>query len=284
MTEEIDKTQDRLESKTWIEKLTHALTGEPQNLNELTEILQDAVNRGILNQNTLSMIEGVLSVQQQRVKDIAVPRPQVVFIELSMQLPDIISTVVKSGHSRFPVVGENKDEVLGILLAKDLLAINNSQSQNTKFNIKENLRHPVFIPESKKLDSLLDDFKKNRSHMAIVVDEYGGVTGLVTIEDVLEQIVGEIEDEFDTDDDPYILQSDDKSYYIKAITPIEEFNEHFNCLLDESDVDTIGGYILHKIGHLPKPGEAFEIDGFNIKIVRSNTRKILLIKVTPNDS
>ena len=280
MTDDTNRVQtSKPESKSWIEKLTNAFTGEPQSLNELLEIMQDAVNRGLLEQNTLNMIEGVLSVQQQRVRDIAVPRSQVVFIELDMKLSDIISTVVKSGHSRFPVIGENKDEILGILLAKDLLAIN--QTQDDKFNIKDNLRRPVFIPESKKLDSLLEDFKDNRSHIAIVVDEYGGIMGLVTIEDVLEQIVGDIEDEFDIDDDPYILESDDKSFYIKAITPIEDFNEYFNCLLDEQDVDTIGGFLLKKLGHLPKQGEIFDIEGFNFKIIRGNNRKILLIKATP---
>lgn len=268
-----EQTTESSTQRSWIERLTHALTGEPQDKGDLVEILRDASNRELIDGNALGMIEGVLDVQDQRVEDIMIPRSQMVIVENNMSLETILDVVVSSGHSRFPVIGENKDEVLGILLAKDLLAYVFEDAKKS-FILKDILRNAVFIPESKRLDVLLQEFKEKRYHMAIVVDEYGGVTGLVTIEDVLEQIVGDITDEYDLIDAPGIRQFGAQKFTVKALTTIEEFNEFFNTSLDDTEVETIGGLITRSLGHLPKRGESIDIEQFRFTIMRADNRRI----------
>lgn len=265
-------------TRTWLEKLGNLLGGEPRDKNELMEMLRDATERRVLDTNSLGMIEGVLEVPKLRVRDIMIPRSQMVVIEQDMDLKQILPIVITTVHSRFPVIGENKDEVLGILLAKDLLAFAFGEKP---FNLQEILRPAVFVPESKRLDVLLQEFRKNRNHMAVVVDEYGGVTGLITIEDVLEQIVGDIEDEYDTEEDQYIKKYNENAYAVKALAPIEEFNEFFGSHLDDKDADTVGGLVLSKFGHLPKRGETIELSGFRFKILRADSRRIHLLQVVP---
>lgn len=266
-------------SKTWLEKIGQVLAGEPKDRNELIEILRDAAARQLLDLNSLGMIEGILQVPELRVRDIMIPRAHMVVIEQDMLLDQILPTVISTVHSRFPVIGENKDEILGILLAKDLLAY--TFGNTTKpFNIREILRPTVFVPESKRLDVLLQEFRRNRNHMAIVVDEYGGVTGLVTIEDVLEQIVGDIEDEYDTESDLLIKKYNENTYAVKALTPIDEFNEYFSANLEDKEVDTIGGLISREFGHLPKRTESVEIGGYRFKVLRADNRRIHLLQVS----
>lgn len=267
-------------TRSWLEKIGQVLAGEPRDRNELIEILRDATERHLLDPNSLGMIEGVLQVPELRVRDIMIPRSQMVVIEQDMPLDQILPILITTVHSRFPVIGENKDEVLGILLAKDLLSYAFGNSEKL-FNIREVLRAAVFVPESKRLDVLLQEFRRNRNHMAVVVDEYGGVTGLITIEDVLEQIVGDIEDEYDTDDDQLIKKYNENTYAVKALAPIDEFNEFFHATLDAKEFDTIGGLITREFGHLPKRGESAEIAGFRFKILRADNRRIHLLQVTP---
>lgn len=266
-------------SRSWLERLSQALLREPQDRAQLVELLRDAEQRDLLDAQALAMIEGVLQISDMQVRDIMVPRAQMVIVEEKAELKDFLSEVIESGHSRFPVIGENKDEVIGILLAKDLLAYSTAETQDN-FNMREILRPAVFVPESKRLDKLLQEFRRNRNHMAMVVDEYGGVAGLVTIEDVLEQIVGEIEDEYDIDDESYIKQHSRTQFIVKALTPIEEFNQHFNVQLATDNFDTIGGLVTHAFGHLPKRGETTQIEQFRFKVLHADNRRIRLLRMT----
>jgi len=276
MSDELQASQ--APSRSWLEKIGQALAGEPRDRNDLVEILRDATERRLLDPNALGMIEGILQVPELRVRDIMIPRAHMIVIEQDMPLDQILPIVITTVHSRFPVIGENKDEVLGILLAKDLLAYAFDNASNS-FNIREVLRPAVFVPESKRLDVLLQEFRRNRNHMAVVVDEYGGVTGLVTIEDVLEQIVGDIEDEYDTDNDQLIKKYNDNVHIVKALTPIDEFNDFFHTTLETKDADTIGGLITREFGHLPKRGESVEMHGYRFKIIRADTRRVYLLQV-----
>jgi magnesium and cobalt transporter len=265
-------------TRTWLEKLGQVLAGEPRDRAELIEVIRDAAERRLLDLNSLGMIEGILQVPELRVRDIMIPRSQMIVIEQDMPLDQILPIVITTVHSRFPVIGENKDEILGILLAKDLLGYSFGL-KNKSFNIREILRPAIFVPESKRLDVLLQEFRRNRNHMAIVVDEYGGVTGLITIEDVLEQIVGDIDDEYDTEDDKPIKKYSDSSFAVKALTTIDEFNEFFKAELDDSQADTIGGLIARECGRLPKRGEIIELDGFKFKVLRADNRRVHLLQV-----
>ncbi|MCK5723301.1 MAG: CBS domain-containing protein, partial [Gammaproteobacteria bacterium] len=227
-----------------------------------------------------SMIDGVLQVAEMQVRDIMLPRSQMIVLEMDLSEEELLDTVVVSAHSRFPVIGESKDEVVGILLAKDLLPhlINDGDK---KLNVREILRPAVFIPESKRLNVLLNEFRSTRNHIAIVVDEYGGVAGMVTIEDVLEQIVGEIEDEHDFDEDTYIFEHNKDHATVKAITPLDDFNEHFKTKFKDDEFDTIGGIVMQALGHVPKRGESVIIDDLEFKILRSSNRRINLLEVSP---
>ncbi len=241
-------------------------TIHPRNKQEITNVLRRATEAGILEANTFSMLEGVLEVQEMRVADVMIPRMQMVTLDSDMDLNTLLPRVVQSGHSRFPVLGENKDEVLGIILAKDLLGY--SRNPPTNFSIRDVMRRAVFIPESKRLNVLLQDFRVNRSHMAIVVDEYGRITGLITIED-----------EYDIDDVPSIREQRDGGYTVKALTTVEEFNEYFGTNIDAENVETIGGLVTRTFGHLPKRGECVKIDSFYFTVMRADTRRIHLLNV-----
>lgn len=263
-------------------KIKKFLHKAPKSKSELLNILKQATKDGLLDANSFTMLEGVLDVHENRVADVMVPRMNMVTLDYDMDLNTIVPHVVKSGHSRFPVLGENKDEVLGIVLAKDLL--NYSLANSTKkFNIYDILRRVVFIPESKRLSILLQDFKLNRNHMAMVVDEYGRITGLITIEDVLEQIVGEIADEYDTDDIPAIMPHDG-GFTIKAQTSVEDFNDFFSASIDAENVETIGGVVTRAFGHLPKRGESVKIDQFYFTVTRADTRRVHVLNVIAEQS
>jgi magnesium and cobalt transporter len=270
-------------SRSWLEKLGQVLAGEPRDRQELIEILREATERRLLDANSLGMIEGVLQIAELRVRDIMIPRSQMIVIEQDMPLDQILPIVMTTVHSRFPVIGENKDEIVGFLLAKDLLAFAFGHHEKP-FDIREVLRSAMFVPESKRLDVLLQEFRRNRNHMAVVVDEYGGVTGLVTIEDVLEQIVGDIEDEYDTEDDQQIKQYNDNLYAVKALTTLDQFNEFFSSTLEAKEVETIGGLVIREFGRLPKRGESVEIDHFRFKVLRADKRRIHLLQVIPGYS
>jgi magnesium and cobalt transporter len=267
---------------SWFERLKQALSKKPQNKRQLITLLQDAQQRELLTTETLGMIDGALKVSEQHVRDIMVPRSHMVVLELHSPPNELVKTIVESGHSRFPVIGENRDDVQGIFLAKDLLEYYAKSEENqNQFNMRDVMRPAVFIPESKRLNVLLREFRTSRNHIAIVVDEYSGVAGLVTIEDVLEQIVGEIDDEHDLDEPVYIKQNHHGFYSILALTPIEEFNEYFKVNLSDDEFDTLSGLLLQAFGHLPKRGESIELNGFYFQIVRANRRRIQLLRVKP---
>jgi magnesium and cobalt transporter len=276
MTEE-----DAPSSRSWLERMTTALLGGLKNREQLIKLLREAEHRALLDANQLAMIEGVLQVSEMRVTEIMVPRTKMVVIQKDLSIDQILEEVINSGHSRFPVISENRDEVVGILLAKDLLpiAVDYQKSSFNQFNLKELLRPALFIPESKRLDVLLNEFRNNHNHLAIVVDEYGGIVGCVTIEDVLEQIVGEIEDEHDTSENLSIRQYKHNQFFVKAITPIEEFNDYFKTEISEEEFDTIGGVIMKEFGHLPKRGESITLEELSFTVLRANRRRILLLKI-----
>ncbi len=270
-------------SKSWFIRFFHALHRNPHDQQELLEILHSAKDKQILKSDALAMMEGVLNVSQTQVRDIMVPRGQMVVIESDEKIDTIIANIIRSTHSRFPVIGENRDEILGIVLAKDLLRY--YQQAVTKEGIKTIVRPAVFVPESKRLNVLLREFRVNRYHMAIVADEYGGVSGLVTIEDVLEQIVGDIEDETDiTDERRDIKAIDEKTFDINPLTPIEDFNHYFTTKINDDDFDTIGGYVMQAIGHMPKHGETLDFDGFKITVTHASRRRIKQLQLVKKDS
>ena len=264
-------------ARGWLERLGQVLAGEPRDRNELLNMLREAQERHLIGADALDMIEGVLQVSEMQVRDIMIPRVQVVALERDAGREDLLRRIVESGHSRFPVTGETRDEIVGILLAKDLLQFCGSNAR--RFNMRDILRSAVFVPESKRLNVLLKEFRRSRNHMAIVVDEYGAAAGLITIEDVLEQIVGEIEDEYDFDEGAYILKRGEGRYTAKAHTTIEEFNEFFGTDFPDEDYDTIGGMVINRLGHLPKRGESVEIGGFRFTVVRADSRKIRLLNI-----
>lgn len=272
-----EATEPSAIGKHWLEKLSRLLLREPQDRQQLVSLLRDAEHRHLLEQDALEMIEGVLNVSDQQVRDIMIPRSQMCVVEIDEQPSDFLPNIIEIGHSRFPVIGESKDEVIGILHAKELLRLLVQEPSQT-FSLKAILRPAVFVPESKRLNVLLKDFRANHNHMAIVVDEYGGVSGLVTIEDVLEQIVGEIEDEFDVDEDINIRKQNETTFTINALTPIEEFNEFFEANLNDDEFDTIGGLVSQGLGHVPNKGEQLTVNGFEFKILISDKRRIRLLE------
>ncbi len=259
------------------------LTQEPPNREGLIEILRNAENRNLLDADALLMIEGALHVSETHVRDIMVPRVQMIIIDNNAKPEEILKSVVESGHSRFPVIGDTNDEIEGILLAKDLLNYYSDPDKN--FDIKDVMRPTVFTPESKRLNVLLREFRMSRNHMAIVVDEYNGVAGLVTIEDVIEEIIGEIEDEHDRENNEININTHDNNRYtVKALTPISEFNEFFNTEIPDNEYDTVGGFVINTFGYLPKRGEIIDFERFNIKILRADKRRVHLILFTQIDS
>lgn len=267
--------------RSFLDRLGQALWGAPEDRDALREVLREAHDRGLIGSDALDMIEGVFQVAEMRVRDIMVPRAQMDVIDKDDPPERYLPRVIETGHSRFPMVDGDKDKVVGILLAKDLLRYFDHERTDS-FNVHDLLRPAVFVPESKRLDVLLRDFRASRNHMAIVVDEYGGVAGLVTIEDVLEQIVGEIEDEHDLDaDDMMIMQRTEHEFVAKALTPIREFNEYFGTHYQSEDVDTIGGLVMTALGRVPKRGERLEVGGLRFEVLRADSRRIHLLKVVP---
>jgi len=277
----MSKEQQGNGTASWIDRLKRVLFREPKDRHALIEILRDSETKNILDPDVLIMIEGALHVSDMRVSDIMIPRIQMIMVPSIASPEEIIETVVKSGHSRFPVIGDDATNVLGILLAKDLLSYF-ARKGNEAFEIKDAMRPAVFIPESKRLNVLLREFRTSRNHMAIVVDEYG-VAGLVTIEDVIEEIVGEIEDEHDIDEEENIRQHGINRYTVRAMTPIDEFNNSFQTDLSDKEYDTIGGLVINAFGHLPKRGETVHFAGFTIKVLRSDQRRIHLLRLAKTD-
>ncbi|HEV2229718.1 MAG TPA: transporter associated domain-containing protein [Steroidobacteraceae bacterium] len=276
-------TKDLNATGRWLKRLTQGLASEPQDRQELLTVLRDAGERGLVDGDALSMIEGVLQVSDLQVRDIMVPRTQMVFIRRDQRAASILPVVVESGHSRFPVMDEDRDDIVGILLAKDLLRL--TVEKRERFDIREFMRPALFVPESKRLNVLLREFRRNRNHMAIVVDEYGGVSGLVTIEDVIEQIVGEIDDEFDVEDDLNIRRDAERQFTVRGVTRIAEFNEYFGAQLSEEEgFDTVAGLVMKQLGHLPRRGESTTIDGFEFRVLRADRRRIEALQVVaPRD-
>lgn len=257
-------------------------SSEPRNRNELRVALSEARDSGILSEDAYAMMEGALDVSEMQVRDVMIPRAQMVVVHEDSDLETCLPLILDSGHSRFPVIGEDKDEVEGILLAKDLLRYFSNGRES--FDLSKVLRPAVIIPESKRLNVLLRDFRASRNHMAIVVDEYGGVAGLVTIEDVLEEIVGEIDDEHDIAEDANIKKIADNRFMVHALTTIEEFNENFESSLSDDECDTVGGLVLAEFGRLPETGEQVKILGFEFKVLNADNRRIHLLEARALDS
>jgi magnesium and cobalt transporter len=263
--------------KSWVDKISQLLTGEPQDLDDLLEILREAREKRLLDTDALSMIEGVLQVSQMRVRDIMIPRIQMVVVPKDAELETIMPLVTEFGHSRYPVIDGDRSKVVGVLLAKDLLG---RIVDNKTLKVHEIMRPSCVVPESKRLNVLLKELRTNGNHMAIVVDEYGQSAGLVTIEDVLEQIVGEIEDEHDEhEDEGYISQRSPSEYMIKALTPMDEFDEYFSTQLATDEYDTVGGFIVSQLEHMPKKGESLVVDAMKFEVIRADSRRVHLLKL-----
>ena len=265
--------------KSWIDKITQVFSDEPTDTKSLLELLRNAEQDQVLDADALGIIEGALQVSSMQVRDIMIPRSQLVIVSAKLPPNEIIELVTKASHSRFPVTGENVDNVIGILLAKDLLPLI-LKEETGKLDIKDVVRPATFVPESKRLNVLLKEFRETRQHMAIVIDEYGSVSGAVTIEDVLEQIVGEIEDEYDVDDESHIKKFDEENYIVKALTPVDEFNEYFGTQFSDQEFTTLGGLVLQQIGHIPERGETTNIGPFLVTVLNADSRQIKLLKVT----
>ncbi|MUV15551.1 HlyC/CorC family transporter [Noviluteimonas gilva] len=279
------QTEDK-SRRTWLDRITAALSGEPTTREDLVELLRDVQADGLIAADTLRMMEGAIAVSDLTVGDVMIPRAQMVALSADASLETLMRLVVESGHSRFPVHGEGKDEILGILLAKDLLRVVVAQhahaNDHARNSVREFLRPAVLIPESKKLNVLLREFRQSRNHMAIVIDEYGGVAGLVTIEDVLEQIVGDIDDEHDeaVDETALISAQADGHFVVDALTPISDFNERFGSDFDDDEYDTIGGLLTAAIGHLPEAGEELTLGRFGFRVARADARRLHALHVS----
>ncbi len=281
MSDEHSHTSHGSSRRKWLERLSHLFQGEPKDRNDLVEVIQDAEERDVIDEDTKEMIEGVLEVSELRVRDIMIPRTQMITIRRDQPVSTFLPLIIRSAHSRFPVISDDKDHVDGILLAKDLLPYGFGLTSEP-FDFEKVLRPSVVVPESKRVDRLLKEFQQQRYHMAIVVDEFGSVSGLVTIEDILELIVGEIEDEYDEHDQEQltIRALDERRFTLNALTPIEEFNEFFASQFSDDEVDTIGGLVMHGFGHLPKRGESIELSGFAFKILQVDRRRLIQLQVT----
>jgi magnesium and cobalt transporter len=267
-----------------IDRIVHLLKGEPNDKEELADIISDASERDIIDETTHDMLTGVFEISELKVRDIMIPRSQMNTIFANETVSNAIKRVIASGHSRYPVIQEDKDHIEGILLAKDLLKIVATEDKKEEKNIHSIIRPAVVVPESKRVDSLLKDFQQCRYHMAIVVDEYGGVSGLVTIEDILELIVGEIEDEYDSDEiNQNITEIGENLYNIHSLTSLEEFNEMFKCEYSDEEYDTIGGLVMHYFGHLPSKGDSITIDNLEFKVLSATKRctNLLQMKILP---
>lgn len=267
---------------SFLHKVKRRLTKKPLTKEQLLLLLKETEQQQLFNLDTLLMLESVIQFSDMKVREIMIPRTQMITVSIDSDLPTLVEVIHTSGHSRFPVLGSHRDEVVGILHAKNLMVYQLPDAP--RFNLTDILKPVMFVPESKRLDILLKEFRRNRNHMAIVVDEYGSVSGFVTIEDLIEQIVGDIEDEFDIDEDAYIKKHSDKKYILKAHMPLEEFNEYFSTHFEMDEIDTIGGLILKKLAHMPKKGEKVQtaLDSgktYDFKVVSADTRRIKLLQL-----
>ena len=269
-----DKKEEKL-----LDKIFDLFSDSPKKKTDLLKILKNAVINGLIDNESLKMIEGVFKVSEVQVREIMIPRPHMIVIDISDLIGDIIKKVTSSGHSRFPVIDDNRDEIIGVLLAKDLIK-RSMKDENEDFDLYELLRPAVFVPESKRLNILLDEFKSSRNHIAIVIDENGGVSGLVTIEDVLEEIVGEIDDEHDKKTESRILAQSHEKYIVEALATLEEFNNYFLVNFEDDDIDTIGGYLINQFERVPQKGETIQIKNLLFKILSVDSRKISRIQIT----
>ncbi|MDC7829730.1 MULTISPECIES: HlyC/CorC family transporter [Pseudomonas] len=265
--------------RSWLERIVQAFAHEPKSRQELLELLREAHENKVLDSEVLSIVEGAISVADLQVRDIMVPRSQIISIRAQQTPAEFLPAVIEAAHSRYPVIGDGPDDVLGLLLAKDLLPLLLDPAR--VFDFKTALRPATFVPESKRLNVLLREFRSTHSHMAIVVDEYGGVAGLVTIEDVLEQIVGEIEDEHDVEEESFIKSLPNGDFVVKALTPIETLNEILETRFADTEADTAGGLVMNRLGHLPKRNEETVIDDFRFRVLNADGRRIHLLRVTP---
>lgn len=266
--------------RSWMERINQFFAGGPTSREELKNLIRSLKDGDVIDPETHGIIEGGLQMAEMQARDVMIPRTQMIAIRASCPPKDFLPTIIECAHSRFPVLGDDPDEIIGILLAKDLLPLVLDPAKVERFVIKDLLRTALVIPESKRLDSLLRDFRSSHNHMAVVVNEYGGVAGLVTIEDVLEQIVGEIDDEHDVEDDYVIKNLGDGEYTVKAITPIDDFNEYFKCQLSDEEFDTIGGLVLQRFGRLPARDEAVTFAGFHFTVLSADGRTVRLLHVS----
>lgn len=272
-------SSNRINERSWLDKLIHAFSGEPKSRQELLDIIREAADNKVVDPEELDIIQGALDVADQQVRDIQIPRSQMVVININDKPEDFLNTVIESAHSRFPVVGDSTDDIRGILLAKDLLPL--ILGGTDEFALKDIIRPATVIPESKRLNVLLREFREDRYHMAMVIDEYGGISGLITIEDILEEIVGEIEDETDDEEgDGFIRKVSNDEYIIKALTPVEDFNEYFGASFSEDDSVTMGGILVRAFGHLPKRNEVTEINGYQFRVLYADNRQLHLLRLT----
>ena len=275
-----DRFSSEPEEKSWLDKITQLFSSEPRTRADLEDVLSVAAENEVIDEDALSIIEGAMKVSDMQVRDIMIPRSQMVVIKADQTLEEVLPQIISSAHSRYPVIDDSLDDILGILLAKDLLPqILNKEQASLK--VTELLRQTVVVPESKRLNVLLQEFRAKRNHMAIVIDEYGGVAGLVTIEDVLEEIVGEIEDETDAQEDQFIRKISDQDYFVKALTPIDDFNDYFEANFSEEEFGTIGGLVLQAFGHLPSRNEVTTIENFEFKVINADQRKIHSLRIRP---
>ncbi|MBR9813115.1 CBS domain-containing protein [bacterium] len=276
-----DSTND-----SWLRRIGRSFGSGLKSRDDLNAALDEAQAEEVIDSDARWMIEGVLDVAETQVRDIMIPRGQMSVVERDATLAEVIKEVTESGHSRFPVIGDSRDEIVGLLLAKDLLRRLAKvegvlgEAAEGPFDVRESLRPVVFVPESKRLNVLLKEFRASRNHMAVVVDEYGGISGLVTIEDVLEQIVGEIDDEHDEAEGAFILRQDDDRFAVRALTPIEEFNRYFDCSFSDEEFDTVGGLVTHEFGRMPTRGEQVQIGEFRFAVQRADSRRVLQLQVT----
>lgn len=267
----------------FFKRLRQAFATRPRDREEFLRLIREGRERHLFDRDAHGMLEGVLEVSEKQVSDVMVPRPHMVVVERDADMEELLRIIVESGHSRFPVIGDDRDEVVGILLAKDLLR-SFVDDPKIRFQLRDHLRPAVFVPESKRLNILLKEFRASHNHMAIVVDEYGGVCGLATIEDVIEQIVGEIDDEHDIEDEATITRESDNVYTVRAVTRIDEFNEFFGGDFDDESYDTVGGLIMHELGRLPRRGENLTIRGLDFRITRCDRRRIEAVQVSVPES
>nr|BAF34525.1 hemolysin [Vibrio ordalii] len=281
MNEDNPQNSEGPSRKSFFERLGQLFQGDPRDRQELVDVIRDSEINDLIDHDTRDMLEGVMEISEMRVRDIMIPRSQMVTIDKNDDLDTLIALITDAQHSRHPVISEDKDHVEGILLAKDLLKYLGSDS--APFNILEVIRPAVVVPESKRVDRLLKEFREERYHMAIVVDEFGGVSGLVTIEDILEEIVGDIEDEFDDEEQLDIRKLSKHTFAVKALTTIEEFNETFGTKFSDEEVDTVGGLVMTAFGHLPSRGEVVEIDKYSFKVTAADNRRVVQLQVTIPD-